>query len=53
MTSDPVAGAEHVASDLRLDGVNVIHQARWAEDSAEEDEDGEEDDDQLIAGQRN
>jgi hypothetical protein len=31
----PVAGVEHVARDLALDGVDVVHQRRRTDDAAQ------------------
>ncbi len=35
---DPVAGDKHVAGDLRLHGVHIVHEARRAGDTNKEDE---------------
>jgi hypothetical protein len=40
---------EHVARDLRLHGVHVVHQPRRAQDRSQVDERGEKEDDQLAA----
>jgi hypothetical protein len=36
----PIAGDEHVASDLRLHGVNVVHKRRRRNDAAHIDRSG-------------
>src|ERR1700730_18578864 len=35
---DPVLGGQHVAGDLRLDRVHIVHNVRWAGDVYEENE---------------
>ena len=35
---DPVSRGQHVAGDLRLHGVHIVHQARRTDDAYEEDE---------------
>ena len=38
----PIAGDEHVARDLRLHGVNVVHERRRRNDAADINRSGEE-----------
>ena len=35
---DPVFGRQHVAGDLRLDCVYIVHKMRWADDVNEKNE---------------
>ncbi len=44
MRSDPVAGSQHVARDLRLHGIHIVHQGRRRNNAAEIHSAGEEQD---------
>jgi hypothetical protein len=37
MSRDPVSGIEHIARNLRLDRVDVVHQRGRTDDAAQED----------------
>ena len=45
---DPIAGIEHVARDLGLDGVDVVHQRRRTDDAAQKNGGGDRQDDQFV-----
>ena len=44
---NPIAGLKHVAGDLRLHGIDIIHKMRGAECAAKEDGGGDKDNDQV------
>ena len=39
---DPVSALKHVAGDLRLNGVDVVHEVRWTDDQGQKDTTGDE-----------
>ena len=47
---NPIAGLKHVASDLRLHSIDVIHKMRGTECAAKENDSGDEDDHQVRLG---
>ena len=49
MGGDPVSGGQHIARDLRLDRVDVVHQRRRRKDTPEKDDRREESNDQKNA----
>jgi hypothetical protein len=49
----PIAGLKHVAGDLRLYRVHIIHQVRRTDDAADKNDCGEGDDDQIKIGMLN
>ena len=46
---DPVTGLEHVAGDLRLHGVHIVHERWRAENGTEKNERCHQQDDELTA----
>src|SRR5262249_53138677 len=47
---DPIAGLKHVAADLCLDGIDVVHQMWRTERTAEKNHGGDENNDQVRLG---
>ena len=45
---DPVARFKHVAGNLRLDGVHIVHQRRRAQGANAEDQRGHQHDNQFV-----
>jgi hypothetical protein len=44
MGGDPIARIEHIPGDLRLHGVDVVHQRRRADEAGEEGDRGKQED---------
>jgi hypothetical protein len=45
---DPVSALEHIAGDLRLDGVDIVHKVRRADDQRKKDAAGYEKDEEVY-----
>jgi len=43
LCNHPVAGIQHVAGNLRLNGIHIIHQGRWRNNATEENSRGKKD----------
>src|ERR1035441_5888237 len=43
---DPIAAGKHAARDLRLDGIDIVHQRRWRNNAAQKNNGGNRDHDQ-------